>query len=769
MRVTGLTSTEVSSRMSQGKVNITHDRNVRPLSSIIVHHVFTLFNLVNVFLASLIFIVGEYQNATFLFIVIFNTGIGIFQEVKAKYALSRLRVMNQATVDVIRDGVKQTIDLNAIVLDDTLILVSGMQLPVDGKLMDGSVEVDESMLTGESRFVTKTIETSLLSGSLIMSGEGLMHVTTVGQNTYMNQYMKEAKAFKLASSQLKATINQIIKAVTWVMFPLGILLFLTRLFLIDAPLNEAILTSVAGMIGMIPEGLVLLISMSLMLGAIKMARQQALVQELPAIEMLARTNIICVDKTGTITTGNMSIHEIVTEHNESLVSMILSTFAKTLPSHNQTQEAMQRHFIKTPVLEVQSYIDFSSVRKWSAICVGNKTYVMGAFDRICHDPKVIAEALSYTKLGKRVLALVEVNTVLTKDDPIEDEQVLALICFNEDIRYDAKTTIDYFKRQGVEVKVISGDHPDTLTAIALSIGLENFEAMDASSIDFNEHPELIDQYDLFGRVSPQQKLEMVTIMQENANTVAMIGDGVNDVLALKQANCSIAMANGSEAARLVSQIVLMDSRFSSLKQVLLEGRRVINNIERVASLYLVKIVYTIILVAFFTMTLSPYPYVPIQLTLMNALTIGIPSFIFAVANNPDPIKPRFGFRLLRNVLPGGVAIASGVLLTYVFANMFHLSLGEMRTFAVLVTGGIQFVFLAFINQPLKSWKLAMYIPLVSLFGLSFIIEPVKHFFKFESLNGLFLVIVVLLLCASYFTMQAVQALIDFYDQKRGRV
>ncbi len=764
--IKGLSTSEVQVKYQNGQRHVVDDQAVRPIKTIVIEHVFTLFNLVNLVLASLVFMVGAYANATFMLIVVFNTMIGIAQSLKARHMLSQLNVTSQLQVDVIRDGKQQSIGLNDLVLDDCLVLKAGMQLPVDGYLIDGQVEVDEAMLTGESLLQTKHCKDEMLSGSVVMSGSALMHVNKVGANTYMHQYMKEAKSFKLASSVLKQVTKKIIKTVIWVMFPLGVLLFITRLFLVQASLEEAILTSVAGMIGMMPEGLVLLISISLMLGALKMASKKALVQELPAIEMLARTDIICCDKTGTITTGKMMVTDVLTTSNKAFIDQLLTTFAYTLPSDNATQLALKKAYEKTGLLMIDGYVDFSSKRKWSAIIIANKTYVLGAFDYLLKEEDLL-KAQNQANQGKRVLALVEVDHVLTGEDVVLDAKYLALVCLNEEIRTDAAQTFAFFKQQQVTIKVISGDHPSTLSKIGETINITNTRALDASLIDFSLQPELLQDYDLFGRVAPEQKAQMIKLMEQEGHVVAMIGDGVNDVLALKQASCSIAMANGSDASRLVAQMVLLDSRFASLKQVLKEGRRVINNIERVASLYLVKIIYTILLVSFFTLTLRPYPYVPIQLTLMNALTIGIPSFVFAVMPNGAKVKPHFAYRLLRNVLPGGLMIAVVVIGSYWLSSKLKLSLTDARSFAVFITGIVQFQFLIFINQPLTKFKALMYIPLISLFALAFFSPPLSTFFKLTIPTMPVFILSAILALGAWIGMYTIQKGMDYVVMKRG--
>lgn len=594
----GLSSQEVKKRQEEGKVNYETSVPTKTIKKILYDNFFTLFNLINLILGVAIFMVGSYKNMLFLGIIILNTAISTIQEIHSKKIVDKLAIMASNKIKVIRDGKKQEISIYELVLDDIVELNTGNQIPTDSIILEGKLQVNEAFLTGEPDTIYKKQGDTLLSGSFIVSGKGIAKITSIGEDNYTAKISSGAKYIKKINSQIMTSLNKIIKFLSIAIIPIGIALFYTQLQVDDITFQEAVVKSVAGIIGMIPEGLVLLTSTVLAVSVIRLSRQKVLVQELYCIETLARVDTLCLDKTGTLTEGIMEVKEIVPIHQTKKEMIhVLANIAKSSPDENATMEAIRSHVNKIeeewkPIKKIA----FSSQTKWSAICFeGKGTYLLGAPEIIVKkDFKTYQKDIEKYAKDYRVLVVAYTKEEIKENQLPEAIEVIGYVCILDKIRKEAKSTLKYFEKQGVDLKIISGDNPLTVSKIGKQVDLKNYDRyIDMSTIEEEEEIEKVaTKYTIFGRVSPLQKEQLVKAMQKQNKTVAMTGDGVNDVLALKTADCSIAMANGSDASKAVSQLILLDSNFASMPKVVLEGRRTINNIQRSATLFLVKTIYS---------------------------------------------------------------------------------------------------------------------------------------------------------------------------------
>lgn len=648
---TGLTKEEVEERIKNKQVNYDTSVPTKSIKTIIKENVFTLFNLINILLGVAVLCVGSYKNLLFLIIIFCNTAISIIQEINSKKAVDKLSVLAEAKVNCLRDGIKQEIGINDIVLDDVLILEAGNQIVTDCVLLDGEVEVNESFITGESDAIYKKQGDTLLSGSFVISGKCMAEVIHIGDENYTSKISSGAKYVKKVNSEIMNSLNKIIKTVSIAIVPIGILLFLNQLGLEENCFKNAVVNTVAAIIGMIPEGLVLLTSTVLAVSVIRLSKRKVLVQELYCIETLARVDTLCLDKTGTITEGKMEVKEIIPISKEvNKLEEILAQIGKASEDNNQTIEAIRDKYKPNGEWKVKCKVSFSSQKKWSGIGFESKgSYVIGAPEFILKDKyKEYKDKIEKYSNEYRVILIAHADDNFKEKELPDKLEVLGLVLISDKIRKEANETLKYFKAQGVDIKIISGDNPVTVSKIAKKAGVENSENyIDMGTIKTKkELEEAVCKYTIFGRVTPVQKKELVKALKKYGHTVAMTGDGVNDVLALKEADCSIAMAEGSDATKNVSQLVLLDSSFSAMPKIVAEGRRTINNIERSATLFLVKTIYASILAVIFVLANMPYPFMPIQLTLISMVTIGIPSFVLALEPNKERIKGNF----LRNVI-----------------------------------------------------------------------------------------------------------------------
>ena len=639
----GLSSKQVEERVKKGLVNYDTSVPTKSIKQIVLGNIFTLFNIINFLLGLAVFFAKSYKNLFFLGVVFSNTAISIIQEIKSKKAIDKLSVLASAKVKCIRDGNVQTIGINEIVLDDLLRVETGNQIVTDSIILEGEVEVNESFITGESVAITKKKGDTLLSGSFVVSGKCTAKVIHIGEENFTSKISSGAKCVKKVNSEIMKSLNRIIQIVSIAIVPIGTLLFFNQYNLDGNNLQSAIVNTVAAIIGMIPEGLILLTSSVLAVSVVRLAKQNVLVQELYCIETLARVDTLCLDKTGTITEGTMEVKDIKPfSEDKNKMEKILAELASASEDSNSTIDAIRGKYKGKQEWNAINKIAFSSQKKWSGIYFENEgSFIIGAPEFILKEEyfKFKEEIEKYT-IDYRVILLAHSKNDFKEKELPDNLEVIGLVLISDKIRKEAKKTLKYFKEQGVAVKVISGDNPVTVSKIAREVGVENCNKwIDMSKIkDDKEIKKLVGEYTIFGRVSPIQKKEIVKCLKEEGHTVAMTGDGVNDVLSLKEADCSIAMASGSDACKNCSELVLLDSNFASMPKIVAEGRRTINNIERSATLFLVKTLYATALALIFLIAKMPYPFMPIQLSLISIVTIGIPSFILALEPNKERIK-----------------------------------------------------------------------------------------------------------------------------------
>lgn len=712
--IKGLTSEEVRAAQAAGKVNADATVKTRSYGSIFRSNICTLFNLINVILAVFVFLTGSYKNMLFMLVIVINTIIGIVQEIRSKITTDRLSIVVAANVEVMRDGKIQKIPIDELVLGDVMRLGRGNQIPTDSVVLKGECKTDESLLTGESRLIPKHAGDQLYSGSFINAGAVWARVEKVGADNYAAQITNEAKQKKAINSEIMTSLNKIIKYVSIFMFPVGLLLFANEYLLHHVELDPAILSTVSAMVGMIPEGLILLASTVMAVAVVRLARHQVLVQQLYCIETLARVDVLCLDKTGTITTGGMEVSGLVplstadSEPKEQELSKIVASLVASDEDPNDTARAIQEYFglakegkqkaeqaiPPTDLLKPTRVIPFSSDTKWSGAAFANgEAYVMGAaqfvLEKNASALAQIKDALDTYTADARVLLVARVEGFDTNGTIEGEVTPLGFVCLRDQIRSTAAQTITYFKEQGVKLKVISGDDPHTVSGIAQKVGIEGADRfVDASTLKTDQDiASAIKNYNVFGRVRPEQKKAFVLALQAEGHTVAMTGDGVNDVLALKASDCSVAMASGSDAARNVAQLVLVDNDFASMPAVVAEGRRSINNLQRSASLFLVKTLLSITAAFLFIFLPWQYPFVPIQLTLISAFTIGLPSFVLALEPNKDLVRGHFLPNAVVHSIPGAVcAVVSIVVLTIVGNEAIGLDYRQVSTLCVMVVG-----------------------------------------------------------------------------------
>ena len=761
----GLSSNEVIERINEGKVNNINNGKTKSIKEIILTNIFTYFNILNILLASAIIISGilfkhffdSFKNCLFLGVVISNTVISIVQEVMAKKTIDKLSVLSNVKAKVIRDGNEQLIEKEEIVLDDTIIYEIGSQVVVDAEIMKGSVEVNESFITGESKTITKKKGDIITSGSFVVSGNCVAKVIHVGNDNYINTISKEAKTMENNKSIIFNSFEKLVRILSYVILPLGVLLFLNQYVYLKEPLYDAIVGTVAALIGMIPEGLVLLTSSVMAVSVVKLSREKVLVQQLYCIETLARVNVICLDKTGTITTGNMKVFDIINKNiSKSELEFLLSKIVAAFKDNSPTFEALRNKYKKDVNISVGDMIPFSSDRKYSACVIDDVAYYIGAPEFILkekfNDQEIIDKQNDY-----RVLVLVHTKTL---DKEIINPIIDGYILIEDEIRREAKDTLNYFKEQGVKVKIISGDNFNTVLKIAEKVGLKNLKGIDTTTLDTNNLNDIVKEYDIFGRVRPEMKRELVRALKNNGDTVCMTGDGVNDVLALRESDCSVAMASGSDATKAVSQLVLLDSNFASMPKIVAEGRRNINNIERSASLLLVKTIYTFLLILTSLFFRSPYFFVPIQLTLITGTTIGIPSFILALEPNKSLVDGNnFLLKIFKKSIPASFTVFLNMIIILMFKQYFETTPSITNALAVLTTGAIGFIHLYNISKPFNYLRGVLFSFLVLAFIYGGLFQ--HEFFSMQEFNGQIGLIYFLLIIFSLFSYDRLTKLTNY--------
>ena len=752
--MTGLTNEQVQERIAEGKVNFNENPNTRTYKQIIKENTLTFFNFLNAVLLVLVLFVGSYKNSMFVGIIIINTVIGIIQEIRAKKTIDKLAILTESKAVVLRDGKKWSISTEKLVLDDLIYLKTGEQVPADCRILEGSLEVNESLLTGEADNLGKREGDELFSGSFVTAGEACCQIIHVGKDNYASQITSEAKEFKRHNSELRNSLNAILKVISIIIVPLGLLLFYKQFYIVGDSVKDSVVSTVAAVLGMIPEGLVLLTSVALTLGALTLARKKTLVQELYCIETLARVDTLCLDKTGTITEGTMCVEKLaesILEEDEAScpenrspeeivlseegndsektvseekileglpgeekgyekeISRIMGNLMSVLKDQNATADAFRKYFPVKKDMMPTNVIPFSSDRKYSgASFKENGTYLIGAAQFLFPegDDALEERCSEYAEQGFRVLVLAHSLNESTGTELPLGLVPEALLILTDVIRKEAPDTLRFFDSQGVDLKVISGDDPVTVSSIAKRAGLKNAEQyVDATTITTQEEmDEAVANYSVFGRVTPQQKKAMVLSLKKQGHTVAMTGDGVNDVLALKEADCSIAMAEGSDAAKNIANVVLLDSNFAAMPHIVNQGRRVVNNIRTAASMFLIKTIFSVMLSLITIFFGEAYPFEPIQMSLISACAVGIPTFLLAQENNYQKIDHTFLRHVFMNAFPAAVTITGCVFAVMVVCQDVYHSNVMLNTACVLVTGWNYMAALKTVYAPLNRYR-----------------------------------------------------------------
>lgn len=740
----GLNSDDVEQRKLAGMVNVANTGSTKTIKKILFSNIVTFFNILTFAIAGWLWSIGQYTQTFFALIVSMNTLIGIIQEIRAKKMVDKLSLLSAPTANTIRDGLEQEISIHEVVIDDILYLSSGKQIIVDAVIRQGVIEVNESLLTGESDPIIKKKGDTLYSGSYVISGNAYVQATAIGTDIYVQKLTNQAKVYRKPKSDLLKSLKTVIRTVGVVIIPIGALLFWMNAFESSAVFNPerysaAVVATAGAMIGMVPSGLFLLTSVALAVSMVRLAQNNTLVQELYCIEMLARVDTLCLDKTGTITDGTMTVKSVIEYDSVPGLTLknLMSAILNAQDDQNLTSSALLDRFGNNKRIRHKALIPFSSSRKYSAVEFDKfGTFALGAPEFIFKKDyqKIAAEVQKQAEFGYRVLALVHASESIDTDKMTLEGtlKVIALIMIEDTIRPDAIDTINYFKKNGVDVKVISGDNPLTVSRISARAGIENAEQyISLDGLSDKEVVRVADKYQVFGRVSPHQKKLLVESLKNNGRTVAMTGDGVNDILALKEADTSIAMASGSEAARNVSHLVLLDSNFGSMPKVVAEGRRVINNIERVSSLFLTKTVFTFFLAIMALFRQGKYPISPIQLNLIEFLVIAIPSFVLALEGNNKRVEGNFLINVIKQSLPGALVVLINSLIVFLMADVLGYAQDEkvISTIIVLSATFTLFMVLLKISLPFNNRRLILFISMLSLAVGIVLINP--HMFNFS--------------------------------------
>ena len=736
---TGLTSAQVAERIKNGYDNAPVDPPSKSTKEIVLSNVFTYFNLVFAIIAFLLILVGSFRDLTFLPIIILNACIGIIQEIRSKKVLDNLSVLNAPKATVIRDASKKVIPATELVRDDIVVFGAGNQIPADALVIDGEVQVNESLLTGESDELTKQSGDHLMSGSFIVSGQCHARLDHVGAESYVSKLTLEAKKTKEGEqSEMIRALDKLVRAVGVIIIPIGVVMVTQQLLFENNTLRDSVTSMVAAVIGMIPEGLYLLASVALVVSVMRLASKKVLVHDMKCIETLARVNVLCVDKTGTITENDMSVSDFVSLDDDKTEELeIIGDFVHAMSSDNITMVALKKYFTESNGKIASSITSFSSVYKYSSATFSDGAYVLGAPEFVLRsqydDYKEKIE--SYSETGSRVLVFGRYSGVIDGKALTSSVEPLGLVLLANPIRKEAKATFQYFAEQGVAIKVISGDNPVTVSKVALEAGIEHADKfIDATTLkNYEDIANAMELYTVFGRVTPNQKRQFVKFLKAQGNTVAMTGDGVNDVLALKDADCSIAMASGSDAAAQASQLVLLDSNFACMPSVVLEGRRVVNNIQRSASLFLVKNIFSFLLAIFSMGFMITYPLEPSQVSLISMFTIGIPAFFLAMEPNKNIIKGRFLTNVLLKALPAGLTDFVIVGALVVFGRVFNVSPTDISVAATLLLAIVGLMILYRISKPMN--KLRVVIMVGCTIGLLVCIFFIPNLFAITAISG----------------------------------
>lgn len=792
INITGLTDGEVRQRVEEGFTNRTDISTDKTTKEIVISNVFTYFNLIFLVITILLIMVGSFRNLTFLPIIIGNTVIGIVQEIRAKKTLEKMSLLNAPHADVIRNGSVKQISTDELVKDDVILLTAGKQICADAVVISGNIQVNESLLTGEADEVEKTEGGTLMSGSFVVSGECYARLEKVGNESYISKLSLEAKSMgDKEQSEMIRSINLIVKWVGIVIIPIGLILFWQSHFVNGESITKSVTSTVAAIIGMIPEGLYLLTTVALALSTMKLARKKVLLHDMKSIETLARVDVLCVDKTGTITEPDMKLKEIFLCKNsgadgtqtaltlDELKSLILD-YANASVDNNATMLALKAYAAEaltnnTSALHrtAVSQQAFSSSLKYGSVTFSDGTYLLGAPEFIMHEDfaRIEEEIIPYADKGDRVLLFARYNGENVENGINGSVTPLGFVALANPIRANAVKTFEYFKSQGVAIKVISGDNPRTVSRIAIQAGIESAESfVDAATLDTEDKiADAVNKYTVFGRVTPKQKKQLVKALQAKGHTVAMTGDGVNDILAMKDADCSVAMASGSEAAAQAAQVVLLDSDFAHMPDVVYEGRRVVNNIQRSASLFLVKNIFSLLLSLFSVILMVTYPLEPAQVSLISMFTIGVPGFLLALEQNKDRIKGHFITNVMLKALPGGLTDVIAVGALVVCGEVFCISDASIGTIATLVLSVVGFMILFKISEPLNGMKYAVIIGNIA--GLVFSGFFLKKLFALTDLSNICILLMIVFGFAAESLFRNLTLLVEklrgSYEKKKG--
>ena len=731
---TGLSSEEVQKRIEENLINYVDVPPTKTIKQIIISNFCTYFNFINVLLGGAILVAGiiggklfdAIKNCLFMGVIIANSVISTAQEIISKKIIDKLSVLSASKVMGIRDGKEVELSVEEIVLDDILEYKLGNQVVVDSIIREGTVEVNEAFITGESKAIIKKKGDTLLSGSFIVSGFATVQVLHIGADNYISKISKEAKYDKKANSVIMSSFEGLLKVLSIAIIPVGILLLINQMEVTN-DITSAIFNTVGALIGMIPEGLLLLTSSVMAVSVARLAKFNVLVQQLYCIETLARVDVICLDKTGTITSGEMRMKEFITDKGvkKDYAERVISNLCYAFKNVNDTMQAIQNKYTLKGTWEVIDVVEFSSSRKYSAATFKDEgTFYLGAPEFVLKE-----QVKNYKEILEKYS---DYRTLVLAKEGKKEKQVFGFLIIEDTIRQTAPATLEYFKKQGVRVKIISGDNFQTVASIARRAGLTDVNGVDARTITEENVFEAVEKYDVFGRVTPEQKKMLIKALQSQGHTVAMTGDGVNDVLALKCADCSIAMASGSDAAKNVSQLVLLDSNFASLPEVVAEGRRTINNVERSASLLLIKTIFTSILVCVCILTKSEYFYLPIQLSLITTCTISVPSFFLALEPNHNRVKGNFMLKVVSKSIPPALTVVFNVIMILLFRNQFNIDVDLTSTLIVIMTGTTGFINLSRICRPFNTFRTILYTILLSLF--LYVIVYHSSFFYLSQIN-----------------------------------
>lgn len=792
INITGLTDEEVRQRVEEGLTNRADISTDKTTKEIVISNVFTYFNLIFLVITILLIMVGSFRNLTFLPIIIGNTVIGIVQEIRAKKTLEKMSLLNAPRADVIRNGSVKQISTEELVKDDVILLTAGKQICADAVVISGNIQVNESLLTGEADEVEKTEGSTLMSGSFVVSGECYARLEKVGNESYISKLSLEAKSMGgKEQSEMIRSINLIVKWVGIVIIPIGLILFWQSHFVNGESITKSVTSTVAAIIGMIPEGLYLLTTVALALSTMKLARKKVLLHDMKSIETLARVDVLCVDKTGTITEPDMKLKEIFLCKNsgadgtqtaltlDELKSLILD-YANASVDNNATMLALKAYAAdaltnNTSALHrtAVSQQAFSSSLKYGSVTFSDGTYLLGAPEFIMHEDfaRIEEEIIPYADKGDRVLLFARYDGENAENGINGSVTPLGFVALANPIRANAVKTFEYFKSQGVAIKVISGDNPRTVSRIAIQAGIESAESfVDAATLDTEDKiADAVNKYTVFGRVTPKQKKQLVKALQAKGHTVAMTGDGVNDILAMKDADCSVAMASGSEAAAQAAQVVLLDSDFAHMPDVVYEGRRVVNNIQRSASLFLVKNIFSLLLSMFSVILMVTYPLEPAQVSLISMFTIGVPGFLLALEQNKDRIKGRFITNVMLKALPGGLTDVIAVGALVVCGEVFCISDASIGTIATLVLSVVGFMILFKISEPLNGMKYAVIIGNIA--GLVFSGFFLKKLFALTDLSNICILLMIVFGFAAESMFRNLTLLVEklrgSYEKKKG--